>query len=82
MRTGVDFGVIGQRQEFGFNALDKLLVIAAGKIGPANGIGKECVSCEDNALVTTVEAYPAGRVAWGVKNFKLNPCKLYFGFRD
>ena len=48
--AGVNPCVFGQSQQLCFYARNELVMIAAGKIGPANGASKECIADKDHVF--------------------------------
>lgn len=57
-------GVVGQTEQSFANALPKLLVVAACKVGAPNAAAKECVASENPALDFGVKADAASCVSW------------------
>lgn len=50
------------------DAVQELLVVAAGKIGAAHAAGKQHITYKRSVQLFGVEDYMPGRVAWAVPN--------------
>jgi len=68
--AGIDCRRVRQAEQSAADALDQLLHIAAGEIGPADPIGKERIPCKDKTFLLGVETYPTRGMAGSVENLQ------------
>lgn len=77
--AGMDYGVVGEMHEFGFQRVDDLIERAAPKIGAANAAGEERVSGKElrfgemdfTGILGEIQADTAGSVAGSVNDVGL-----------
>ena len=63
-----DFGVVGEGEEAGVDAVEELASVTAGEVGASYRAGEEGVAREQEVLVGEVDAEAAFGVAGGVKD--------------